>query len=227
MTQPNTNCIFISVYRLTWSAQLVSTPVTLPRLRTSDEHSYQAPQDGSPLNVPHLPDYPWLEEVRSKIWKKKEELEQYLFREVEVTQAHFTQLEERLNGQIPDRHEPEYDGKENDVRSVKLDVLISPRYLDNNELEVNDEDAFEMDVDSPEASDEDGPLFPFTLKFLDLTTLGLKNMPPCMPSPLFVRREYDTISTMIEHVPQYKNYTVVVSGQPGTGEVLVCLSRRI
>jgi len=41
------------------------------------------------------PDLAWLEEVHSKIWNKKE-LEPELFRKVEITQAHYTELQKRL-----------------------------------------------------------------------------------------------------------------------------------
>jgi len=193
----------------------------------------------------HLVDYFWLEEIYSKIWKKKE-LERALFREVKVTQAHYTELQDRLNEQLPGRNSPEYDGKMHDVRSIKLGVLrsipekdFSPRHPDTNEdrvdddddLEASNEDASQMDVDGPETSNKDGPginsFFPFTLRFLDLTILDLKNVPQRLPSPLFLRQEYDDISALIEHEPQSKHGSVVVSGQPGTGEVLVSLFHRI
>ena len=145
---------------------------------------------------------------------------------MEVTQAHFTKLQERLDVQHPDRNEPGYDGKDHDVRSVKLDVLIPPRHPDNIDPEARNA---EMDVDRPEASDNDSygidSPFPFTLKFLDLTSLGLKHVSSRMPSLLFVRQEYDDITALIEH--RFKNGSVVISGQPGTGEVLVSLSHRI
>jgi len=200
-----------------------------------------APQDLSPLERWHLVDYPWLEEVRSKVWKKKQ-LERDLFREVKVTQAHYTELQERLNEQHPDRDSPEYDGRKHDVRNVKLDVLrlipgkgFSPRHPDNEDRddddpEASNNDAPEMDVGGPGASNEDGceinSLFPFTLRFLDLTTLGLKNTPKRLPSPLFLRQEYDDISALIEAERRIKD-PVVVSGQPGTGKILVSLSHRI
>ena len=92
-----------------------------------------------------------------------------------------------------------------------------------------------MDVDGPEASDgrrpssaipPNRPIFPFTLRFLDLSGLSLKKVPKRLPSPLFLRQEYDDITALIENGPQTKD-SVVVSGQPGTGEVLVSLSHRI
>jgi len=158
-------------------------------------------------------DYAWLEEVRSKIWKKKE-LERDLFREVKVTQAHFNELQKRLKVQYPDRNSPEYDG-DHDVLRVKLDVL---QFVPKKEVDSK------MDVDGPEECDGDGvPIFPFTLRFLDLSTLNLTKVPRRMPLLPYLRQEYDDITTLIGK----KDYSVVVSGQPGTGEVSVSLSHRI
>ena len=170
-----------------------------------------------------LADYLWLEEFHSKIWGRKE-LEGELFREVKVTQAHYIELQARLNQQYPDRNLPEYDGSTHDVRSVKLDVLRSMSLPNNNE------GASQMDVEDPDASNGDDSgtnwLFPCTLRFLDLTILRLENVPPRLPSPLFLRREYHDISRLIWNQPENKD-SVVVSGQPGTGEVLISLPHRI
>ena len=197
----------------------------------------------------------WLEEVRSKIWHKNE-LELDLFRKVEVTQAHYVELQKHLKVQHPDRDLPEYNGRKHNVQSVKLDVLakaFSLRHPDNNENRADfdidpeappsnedgsemdsDESEMESDVDDLEASNEDGSgsagdsLFPFTLSFLDFSTLGLKeSMPNRFPLPLLIRQEYDHISTLIKTLPQNSHGSVIISGQPGTGEVLVSLSHRI
>jgi len=191
-----------------------------------------APRGGSPLGRLHLandPDSSWLEEVRSKIWNKKE-LEPELFRKVKVTQAHYTELQRRLKEQHSDRDLPEYDGGKHNVQSVKLDFLrsitpLSSQHPDNNEDRVDD-------GDDPETSNEDGSdinsFFPSTLSFLDLSTLGLKpNVRDRLPLPLFLRQEYDHISALIKKGPRNTNGSVIVSGQPGTGEVLVSLSYRI
>jgi len=175
------------------------------------------------------PDCPWLEEVHSKIWNKKE-LEPELFQKVKVTQAHYIELQTRLKEQHSDRDLPEYGRKSHNVLSVKLDFLRSitplcPQHPDKDEVQVD------YDGDS-EASNEDrfeiNSFFPFTLRFLDLSPLDLKEkLPNYIPLPLFLRQEYDHMSALIKKGPRNSQGSVIVSGQPGTGEVLVSLSHRI
>ena len=171
------------------------------------------------------PDSPWLEEVHSKIWNRKE-LEPELFRKVKVTQAHYIELQTCLKEQRSDRDLPEYNGKSHNVLSVKLDFLrsISPLFrwhADKDEVRVD------YDDDS-EANNEDcfeiNSFFPFTLRFLDFSTLDLKEkLPNYIPLPLFLRQEYDHISALIKKEPRNSQGSVIVSGQPGTGEALVSL----
>ena len=186
---------------------------------------------------------------------------------MEVTQAHYTELQKRLQEENPDRGSPEYDGFYHDVKSIKLGVLgstfsaeaFSPRHPNNNEDRAGDDEDPGSSIEDPGASNEgsgesnEGPggsneggsgidgdglgggivddsdinsFLPFTLRFLDLSTLDLKEeVPGHVPLPLFFRQEYDDISALIEKGP--KNGSVIVSGQPGTGEVLVSLSHRI
>lgn len=190
---------------------------------------------------------PWLEEIHSRIWSRKA-LERDLFRMVKVTQAHYDELEKRLNDQHPYRNLPGYNGAKSDacdVQSIKLDVLRSTfpeklRHHDSNEDRVDDDDypeasnegGSEMHVDDPQAIDEDGSpinmVSSLTLNFLDLSSLNLKEEPPRgLPLTMFLRREYDHISALIEERPRNGYGSVVVSGQPGTGELLVSLSHRI
>jgi hypothetical protein len=179
------------------------------------------------------PNSTWLEEVHSKIWDKKE-LEPKLFRTVNITQGHYTELQERLKQRHPDRDLPlaGYDGRLHNVRSLKLEFLQSitplpPQRPDNNEVQAGDGDDLR-------ASDEDGfgigLFFPFNLSYLDLSSLDLKKeLPAYIPSPLFLRPEYNHISTLIDKEPRNDQGSVIVSGQPGTGEVhqVVSLSRKI
>ena len=48
-----------------------------------------------------------------------------------------------------------------------------------------------------------------------------------LPSPLLLREEYDYISELVKSRPQNSGGSVIVSGQPGTGQFLVSLSYMI
>jgi hypothetical protein len=171
-----------------------------------------------------LNDLAWLRELHSKIRHQKDRKPQ-LFRTVEVTQAHYAALQERLRERYPDRNSPDYYGNKPDVLSVKLDFLrsltsveaLSPRHPDGNH--------------DPEASNEDDEtesLFPCILGFLDLSTLKLKHKVPArLPSPLLLRQEYKYMSELIGKRASNSGGSVIVSGQPGIGEFLVSLSHRI
>jgi hypothetical protein len=168
------------------------------------------------------PREPWLKELHSKIWNRGD-LKPTLFRTVEVTRAHYDELQDRLNRKYPNRDSDKYDGSFNNVLNDKLDILklataaeaLSPRLVDNDENRADDDD------------DEINSFFPFTLTYLDLSTLELENMSFRIPLPLFIRQEYDHISRLINECPQSGLGSVIVSGEPGTGEVLVSLSRSI
>ncbi len=194
--------VFVNVVQ----AQTLSTPVLGKRSRVADD--------------PELTDLPWLEEVHSKIWNRKD-LRPQLFRKVEVTQAHYAALQKRLKELHSDRDSPDYDGTKTDVLSVKLDFLrslppaeaLSPRH-DDYDSEASNEDDLETKS-----------LFPSILSFFDLSTLELKeNVPVRFPLPLLLRQEYEIISELIKKRPQSSAGSVIVSGQPGTGEFHVTLS---
>ena len=158
----------------------------------------------------------WLKELHSKIWNRGD-LKSQLFRQVEVTTAHYAALRKHLNDQYPNRGSLGYDGSWHDVRGIKLgflDSIISgealfPPHPDNNEDGVDD-----IDVES---------LFPSNLRYLDFSALELQNQSACLPSPLYLRQEYDDISELTRG----PRNLVIVSGQPGTGEVIITLSHRI
>ena len=120
----------------------------------------------------------------------------------------------------------EYEGSH--VPSDKLDILkwtnfpeaFLPRHSDNNEDRMDDDDM--------EAGNGDGnEIFPSTLRYLDLSTFELKSKSDRFPLPPFRRQEYGHISELIKKSSQNGQGSVMVSGQPGTGEVLVSPSRRI
>jgi len=137
------------------------------------------------------------------------------------------------------RISPRYDGRKFDVQRIKHDILqfftpaetLSPRLPDNNRVR-GVEDVRNRGDDEDEDEDEDvreiQSLFPSSLRFLDLSSLGLKKMlTPRFPSPLYLRQEYKVLSDLINEQPQNGGGSVMVSGQPGTGEFLVSLSDKI
>ena len=165
----------------------------------------------------------WLEELQSRIWNR-EELRPQLFRRVKITQAHYTALQKRLKELHSDRDLLDYCGTSNVLR-VKLDFLrLLPQHPDDNDNRVDDDDDLE-------ASNEDDPeiksFFPSIISFLDLSTLELKEpMPHRLPSPLLLRQEYQDISDLIEKAHN-DGMSVILSGQPGIGELFVSLSHSI
>jgi hypothetical protein len=181
-------------------------------------------------------DLPWLAEVHSKIWNR-EGLKPQLFRAVKVTRENYAKLQERLKELHPDRDSPHsHDFVNKDgVRHVKLDFLqsltpaedSSPQHPDNNDNLVGDDG--DSEEDGSEEDDVIKRLFPSILRFLDLSTLNLKEWIPShkLPLPLLLRQEYDDISKLIKKRPQGSRGSTIISGQPGTGEFLVFLSHRI
>jgi hypothetical protein len=173
---------------------------------------------------------PWLYEVHSKIWGHQD-LQSENFRKVEVTAAHYDALQKRLREQHPDRDSPNYDGS-NDVLSIKLEILnqtmpasaLSPfvqrAHSGNKQILVqNDEDLESDGNDDAEFSS----FLPATLKFLDLSSLKLQNELTRLFLPLFIREEYSLISQLLKKKSKNSSGSAIVSGQPGTGEVLVFL----
>ena len=179
----------------------VQTLVPRKRSRSADgpEHRRSPSADG------------WLTEVHKKIWKKKG-LESELFRKVVVTQKDYDELQKRLKELHPDRGELDYKGSKpgSGVPRVKVDILRSLEpvkassllHPDDNDNRVQDGGDSELsnkrddseasnDDDDSEARSEDEivleSLFPSTLEFLDLSTLGVDVTR--LPFPLLLRQE--------------------------------------
>ncbi|KAF8262318.1 hypothetical protein EI94DRAFT_1789026 [Lactarius quietus] len=138
------------------------------------------------------------EELHSKIWNRVD-LTQTLTRTVEVTEAHYTDLQRSLNG----LH------KRTAIDLVKLNILHSLR-----EAVPSLQDEVESDVS--EARDNH-KLFPSVFKYLDLAPLGLKaEVTSRFPLPLLIREDYEDMTKLIDKEPQDNSGSVIVSGQPGT-----------
>jgi hypothetical protein len=205
--------------------------------------------ESSDGDVHHVP---WLRELHARIWGRKD-LIPYHFRQAKVTRAHYDALQAKLNQKYADRDSAQYDSTNHLVVKDKLDILastFSPEALhpDKDEdqvVDIDDPEAIEDDseidsnpddeedqvvhVDDPEATEgyfKIDALFPSTFRYLDLSSLGLKESTSRFPLPLLLREEYDHITKLIDEGPEGASGSVIVSGQPGTGEILVfpCLA---
>ena len=177
---------------------------------------FRATDDPEPNNT--APTQPgWLEEIHSKLWNRPE-LKPALFRKVVVTRGDYDTLQDILNQKFTERDSAQYDGGHHDVLSDKLDFLrslspgetVSPHTVHNDGPDAITEDDFEINS-----------FFPSFMNYLDLSTLGLKSGLNRMPMPVYLRHEYDHISELIKKRPQNSDGSVIISGQPGTGEFLV------
>jgi hypothetical protein len=153
--------------------------------------------------------YPWLEELHSKIWGGAKTT---LIRTVKVTEEDYKLLKRNLNG-LRDRR---------DVKLAKLEILKS---LSTMTAPSNLQD--EVENDDSEATDNHN-LFPSVFTYLDLASLELKEkVTSRFPLPLLVRQDYKDMTKLIDDEPRDSEGSVIVSGQPGTGEFLVSLFHRI
>jgi hypothetical protein len=194
----------------------------------------------------------WLNEIHRNIWNQQSRRSE-LFREVNVTKADYTALQDRLKKLHSDRDEPDYDGSKDDVLSEKLNFLrplssakrfsqsssASEKASSSSEkassssektssAEVSSSRHHDPNDDDEEENIEIKSLFPYLLTFLDLSPLAIEETSPGrFTSPLFYRKEYEHISGLIKDKPQNNRGSVIVSGQPGSGEFIVSLSHRI
>ena len=136
-----------------------------------------------------------------------------MFRTVNLSYSDYESLEKRLSELYPDRQEKMYQAKMNGGLSVKLDFLNSISSINTGD-DIDDGDS-EDDND-----DELCSLFPATLEYLDLHSLGLKKLPPRMPSLLLIRQEYKALSEMLDGLPIEAGSSTLITGQPGIGKTM-------
>ena len=133
--------------------------------------------------------------------------------------AHYKELEERLTKLYPNRHSETYEAQ--DVLSIKLEVLRSFKTPSNGgatHVTHPDAESYEAEGESNEVDNELYSLFPFTVEFLDLSSLKLETPLLRMPQPLLIRQEYKFLTERLPDRP------AILSGQPGTGGIPVFLS---
>ena len=180
----------------------------------------------------------WLKELHSKIWGC-DDLIPTLIHRVEVTRAHYDQLQDILNRKYMGRDNAEHNGNHN-VLSDKLGFLRSlPAAKPSSPSHPNDTEGSDVDEDV-EASDKDDDMdsshdddyeidsfFPLSFTFLDLSTPDLMIESDRCTFPLLLREEYDHISRLIDKCPRGAPGSIILGGQPGTGELLVSSSHRL
>lgn len=152
------------------------------------------------------------------IWGR-EDLRSKLFCEVEITLAHYNELQKRLTELNPNRNSPEYNSTNIRIGSVQLEILrhFKPPPPD----ETIGEEKMEADGNDDGISDELHSLFPVTIRYLDLSCLELSNPPKRLPLPMLIREEYDDITKLLEGRPKSQKGSAVLSGQPGIGDSLI------
>ena len=96
---------------------------------------------------------------------------------------------------------------------------------DDVDVEPRDEDDY-MDSSLDDDYEIDS-FFPLSFKFLDLSTLKLTTMFNRCTFPLLLRKEYDHITRLIDECPRDGSGSIILSGQPGTGELLVSSTHRL
>ncbi|KAF5376092.1 hypothetical protein D9615_007752 [Tricholomella constricta] len=177
-------------------------------------HSPYASADAKRLRTDDDPRDAWLVELHSKIWDRQD-LAPQLFPEVEVTYEHYHELQRRLMELHPNRNSPDYNGDAHIVLSTKLDILLSYKPSLKTDSK-DDEDLGEDDGDDTNV--ELRSLFPAKIKFLDFSSLELKETSERLPVPLLLREEYDFISGLLDSRPRNNAGCAIISGQPGTGK---------
>lgn len=144
--------------------------------------------DGS-KRARHNDDDAWLLELHSKIWGREDRWHE-LFHTIEITTAHYDELQERLDKLNPDRRTGGYFARADSagVLSTKLEVLrnfkppsVAPApelaaHADNWQANNNEEEEEEND-------DNDDPrsLFPVKIQYLDLSCLERTKLRSQMP----------------------------------------------
>ena len=154
----------------------------------------------------------------AKIWNRKDR-RQELYHIVEITAAHYNELQARLDKLYPDRHTRDYHAGTEGVLSTKLEL---PRKFKSPLVAPAPEPASHEQEDNEEEANNDGDdprsLFPVTLEYLDLSCLELENTTSRMPLVFLIRKEYKILSELVNGL-----HCAIISGQPATGRVLVFL----
>lgn len=179
----------------------------LSRLRSpiSDQ---KGPEAEAVLDCPPRGIGAWLMEIHRKIWNQKDQ-QQNLFRTVRLEFSDYERLERRLAGLRSGRREA---ADSADILRVKLAFLQSISSV------TPDPRSEEKVGDSCDLHDELRAFFPFTLEYLDTSSLELRVSSPRIPVPLLIRQEYHALSGLLGELPVECAGSAIITGQPGTGK---------
>ena len=171
---------------------------------------------------------PRLPELHTKLWKQ-EQLQPTLFHTVDVTRAHYAELQNRLNAAEEKRNSENYITK--NIISIKLDILqifvpdaaaaveCDPEVNDPDINMKHEGDSDEVDSDDDSYPDELFEFLPATIRYLDITPLQLQHHPR-ISFPLLLRDEYDIMSNNLQDMQVFEGIagSCLITGQPGIGE---------
>ena len=190
----------------------------------------------------------WLAVIHHKLWGEREFFGK-IFRTANLTEHHFKELQDLLDKDNPGRTSDLYVAK--DVLARKADFLreksepleidfgdgLVPRLVfdatqspssgvvDNDDVADDDNDAVADDDDGSHTdhlSKEAKAIFPYTIRYVDLTALDLKNL--SVPLLMLFRNEWGTMIDIFNKRTHRKGIrgSAVFTGQPGIGKRLYC-----
>ena len=190
----------------------------------------------------------WLAVIHHKLWGEREFFGK-IFRTANLTEHHFKELQDLLDKDNPGRTSDLYVAK--DVLARKADFLrekskpleidfgdgLVPRLVfdatqspssgvvDNDDVADDDNDAVADDDDGSHTnhlSKEAKAIFPYTIRYVDLTTLDLKNL--SVPLLMLFRNEWGTMIDIFNKRTHLKGIrgSAIFTGQPGIGKRHYC-----
>jgi hypothetical protein len=165
-----------------------------------------------------LDDDAWLPELHAKIWGREDRWQE-LHHTVEITAAHYDELQGRLDKLYPDRHTRRYQTSSERVLSTKLDILRNFQPPPAPELVAHADNEQAEEENNDDDDDELRSIFPVTIEYLDLSCLQLENTTLRMPLAFLIRDEYRILDDILDNL----DGSGIISGQPGTGKILVFL----
>ena len=180
----------------------------------------------------------WLAVIHSKLWDKDEYFGD-IFRTATLTKDDFNELQALLDEQNSERISDSYVAE--NVLATKSAFLrvkstplstefgngLAPRLVFDTSSDAVADDAMDTDPDHCSSdhvdlhmahlSNEAEAIFPYTIRYVDLTVLKLKE-DLCVPQLILFRNEWGTMIDIFNNSEKGRQGSTVFSGQPGIGE---------